>query len=56
MCPFQNNDQEDGFSCNHPTSDIDSSEMTPYEKRNEYCIPDKCPLRTEAILIEINKS
>lgn len=54
-CPFQNNDQEDGFSCRHPQSDVEDYQMTPYEKENEPHIPDECPLRSGDTLVTIKQ-
>lgn len=52
-CPFQNNDNEQGYSCNYPMNDVYPEDMTPYEKQNEPNIPEKCPLRNGDILITI---
>jgi len=40
-CPFCNNDNEYGYSCNFPGSQVEDFEMTGY---NEKEMPVKCPL------------
>lgn len=48
-CPFCNNDNEYGYSCN--LNGLDYNEMTQYRDTS---IPDKCELKTTAILAGFN--
>lgn len=41
-CPFCNNDNEYGTSCNFPNNDVDENEMPSYKQN---WLPSKCPLK-----------
>jgi hypothetical protein len=49
-CPFCNNDNEYGYSCNHPAEgvDVDEHEMTQY---GETKLPAKCPLINGEVIV-----
>jgi hypothetical protein len=49
-CFFCNNDNEQGLSCNAPESEVEADECDMYES-----IPEKCPLRKEAITLSLSK-
>ena len=49
-CPFCNNDNESGYSCNFPFSEALASEMTDYDKD---IAPEKCPLRVASFTISL---
>lgn len=47
-CPLCNEDNEYGYSCNFPNSEVENSEMTKY---GSTVIPDKCPLKTKYLKV-----
>jgi len=51
-CPFLNNDNEYGSSCNYPGNVVEDEEITRY---NETDLPIKCPLRNGDVLVTLSK-
>jgi len=49
-CPFCNNDNEYGSSCNFPENEVEDYEMTPYGLKNP---PEKCPLNKSIAVVEL---
>ncbi len=47
-CPFCNNDNEYGSSCNLPGNNVEDFEMCGY---NQSFIPDKCQLNNQTIVV-----
>lgn len=50
-CPFCNNDNEFGLSCNMADGKIEDNEMPNYDSTD---LPAKCPLRNNDITVKLN--
>lgn len=49
-CPFCNNYNEYGYSCNLPESEVTKYEMTDYDSKTP---PDKCPLKKGIAIVKL---
>lgn len=50
-CPFCNNDNEYGYSCNYPESEVEEFEMSGYDSE---LLPEKCPLKKGDVLVTLD--